>query len=54
MNYLNYGYYECITYLSTHTVYLYKIHFLWPYLKMDTGKHNFHEILLVFSTEQKD
>ena len=42
------------TYLSTHTVYQYKIQFfdylggIWPYWKMDTGKHNFHEILLLF------
>ena len=41
-------------YLSTHTVYWYKIQFLhyfgriWPYWKMDTGKHNFLEILLLF------
>ena len=21
---------------------------IWPYWKMDTGKHNFHEILLLF------
>ena len=40
--------------LSTHTVYRHKIQFLryfrgiWPYWKMDTGKHNFHEILLLF------
>ena len=40
--------------LSTHTVYQYKIQFfhyfgrLWPYWKMDTGKHNIHEILLLF------
>ena len=48
------------SYLSTHTVYLYKIHFfhyfggVWPYWKMDTGKHKFHEILLLCKTEQKD
>ena len=42
------------TYLSTHTVYQYKNfknHYfvgIWPYWKMDTGKHNFHEILLSF------
>ena len=42
------------TYLSTHTVHQYKIHFfhyfggIWPYWKMDTGKHNFQEILLWF------
>ena len=48
-------------YLSTHTVYQYKILFflgvgaggggggrIWPYRKIDTGKHNFHEILLLF------
>ena len=41
-------------YLSTHTVYQYKIHFfhyfggIWPYWKTDTGKHNYHEILLLF------
>ena len=40
-----------ITYLSTHTVYQYKIkkfsHYfggIWPYWKMDTGKHNLYEI----------
>ena len=37
--------------LSTHKVYQYKIQFLlfflWPYWKMETGKHNFHEILLL-------
>ena len=44
-----------LTYLSTHTVYWYKIQFchyfggIWPYWKMDTGKHNFHEILLFYS-----
>ena len=42
------------TYLSTHTVYQVKIQFfhyfrgVWPYWKMDTGKRNFHEILLLF------
>ena len=46
-------------YLSTYTVYLYKIQFfhylrgIWPYWKMDTGKHNFHEILLLFYTAKK-
>ena len=41
-------------YLSTHTVYQYKIQFfhylggIWPYWKMDTGKHHLHEILLLF------
>ena len=43
-------------YLSTRTVYQYKIqgfflHYfgeIWPYWKMDRGKHNFHEILLLF------
>ena len=41
-----------ISYLSTHTVYWYKIqgfnYFggIWPCWKMDTGKHNFHEILM--------
>ena len=24
----------------------------WPYWKMDTGKHNFRDILLLFSTEK--
>ena len=46
-------------YLSAHTVYHYKIQLffvvvvfliilggIWPYWKMDPGKHNFHEILL--------
>jgi len=28
--------------------------YLWPYWKMDTGKHNFHEIVLLFETEKKD
>ena len=43
-----------ISYLSTHTVYQYKIQFfhyfggIWPYWKMNTGKHNFYEILLLF------
>ena len=47
---LHYDY--LFSYLSTHTVYQYKIKFfhyfegIWPYWKMDTGKHNFHEILL--------
>ena len=53
-------------YLSTHTVYRYKrlkhkkiiilggYAIIWPCWKMDTGKHNFHEILLLFQTEQKD
>ena len=42
------------SYLSTHTVYQYKINFfhyfggIWPYWKMDTEKHNFHELLLLF------
>ena len=43
------------SYLSTHTVYQYKIYLfifylgeIWPYWEMDTGKHNFHEILLWF------
>ena len=43
-------------YLSTHTVYGYKILFfshyfggIWPYWKADTGKHNFHEILLLLN-----
>ena len=42
------------SYLSTHTVYQYKIQYfhyfggIWPYWKMDTGKHNFREILLLF------
>ena len=26
----------------------------WPCLRMDTGKHTFHEILLLCKTEQKD
>ena len=45
---------------QTHTVYLYKIQFfhylggIWPYWKMDTGKHKFHEILLLCKTKQKD
>ena len=54
------------SYLSTHTVYLHKIFKkiiiggggggggVWPYWKMDTGKHKFHEILLLYRTEQKD
>ena len=43
-----------VTYQSTHTVYQYKIHFfhyfggIWPHRKINTGKHNFHEILLLF------
>ena len=40
-------------YLSTHTVYQYKIHYfgdIWPYWKMDRGKHNFHEILFLSVT----
>ena len=43
-------------YLSTHTVYLYKIQFfslLWPHWKMDTGKHSFHEILLLCKTAKR-
>ena len=48
------GLYCCTcAYLSTHTVYQYKTvvvvfnYFggIWPYWKMDTGKHNFHETL---------
>ena len=41
-----------IAYQSTWTVYWYKIQFfhyfrrIWPYWKMGTGKHNFHEMLL--------
>jgi len=41
-------------YLSTHTVYQYKIqvfHYfggIWPYWKMNTRKQNFREILLLF------
>ena len=47
-----------VSYLSTHTVYLYKIVFhyfggIWPYWKMDTGKHKFHEILCSVK-QQKD
>ena len=40
-------------YLSTRTVYQYKIlknHYfggIWPYWKIDTGRHNFHEIVLL-------
>ena len=26
---------------------------IWPYWKMDRGKHNFHEILLLFKTSKK-
>ena len=43
-----------ITYLLTHIVYQYKIYKkslfggIRPYRKTDTGKHNFHEILLLF------
>ena len=44
-----------VAYLSTHTVYQYKIqlffHYfgrIWSYWKMDPGKHNFLEILLLF------
>ena len=50
---------HAIAYLSTHTVYQHKIQFLhyfrgiWPYWKMDTGKHHFHEILLLFKLSKK-
>ena len=43
-----------VTYLSTHSVHPYKNfknHYLggiWPNRKTVTGKHNFHEILLLF------
>ena len=26
---------------------------IWPYWKMDTGKHNFHEILLLFKLSKE-
>ena len=46
-------------YPSTHTVYQYKIHFfhyfggIWPYWKMDTGKHNFMRFCCRFKLSKK-
>ena len=51
---------DVVTCLSTHTVYQYKILFfsplfwgIWLYWKMDTGKHNFHEIYHCFKLSKK-
>ena len=47
------------SYLSTHTVYQYKMQFyhyfggIWPYWKMDTGKHNLMRFCCCFKLSKK-
>ena len=50
MQYLQYGSNMALHFTSACTRILKNHYFggIWPYWKMDTGKHNFHEILLLF------